>query len=118
MPSISQSELDALKNTAGLYQTYKRDLEHELAVKDARIASFNGVLNKVLLAIDGLPINYTGPMNGTAYGEALQQAKRTKFSRAERQEQEIRQLHMVVEDLSCRITGARTAIQFAFEHKA
>lgn len=128
MPSISQKELDQLHAQADIFSAMRAEQTHESNLKDAQIASFHDVLIKINRAIEGVPVVavaiYDQRTSGSAgppeafYGESLHQTKRPKFSRAERQEQELRNLHMIIEDLSCRLTAARTAVQFAFEHKA
>lgn len=113
MPSISQAKLKQLEDDA-----YRGRLAEE------RVRSFDEILDKIVRAANGQPLErnrdrdgmgYMGTHHG-AYLEATGDQPRP--SKSERHEREVRDLHDRIAMLEARLAAATAIATFARVHKA
>ena len=117
MPSIAKSKLDELTATA---RAAEERADRERTKRDEaewKIRAFDGILDKILLAADGMPLvesrggGYANLSYSTGYND------QSRWTDAERREAEVERLRDRVVNLERQIAAVKAVTQFAKIHK-
>src|ERR1700684_4283948 len=124
MPSISQRDLDALKEGADNWHRVADSYRSEKSLLEGRVIRFDDILDKIYRAAYGAPLQSDNRGNAvldgfwTGSSIAESQHRCQAPSEAERHAGEVRELHQRIVELESRIAAVAALAVFAKDHKA
>ncbi len=119
MPSISQAKLDEMAEAAASLTRQAHDADQRARRAEARVAEFDAILDKVMRAAQGRPLNDN--RDGAYYanmGGYMEATGDRKIKAAERHEREVAALNERIIGLEARNAAAIAVASFARSHKA
>lgn len=117
MPNITKAKLDEMNELVERYEEELDKLNKRLAAAERGTRTFDGILDKIIMAANGMPLtsnrdghNFAAVNHGYAYDVRMTEAEKAAIAEEERRER--------IVNLEARLAAVVAVCQFAKEHKS